>query len=752
LSSQNKLDNGVVVMTRVALLLAVVICLALTLSAQAQPTVFKSAGPEGGVVTAIVVDPASPFTVYAATMGGGVFKSTDGASNWSRINSGLVDINISALAIARSNSQTLYAGSKSGTIYKSTNGGSTWNQVRSDVNQVYIWTIAIDPNNPNIVYVGTGGSRIFITFDGGQSWVNSSDPLLQHVRAIAIDPTNTNRIYAGNLILFRSTDRGLTWNPVDIRPDSMDITSIVLDPRDSRVIYVGSRRGDIFISTDSGAHWAGDFLELEDTEVSSLALDPLNPDTIYVGGGETIIGRPGDTGIFKSTNRGRNWVMLDTGISFPDILAIAASPSDGGAVYAGSRGLGIFKSTDQGSSWRQVNNGLIAADVRSVAVGRSNPTTIFAGANAPGLSRSTDAGASWAQVDLGVNPLKGLSIATDPADANIVYVGTPGWGLFRSTDGGFSWAQPENILVKNDTVSTLAVDQINTNIVYAGAAIANTDIGLFKSTDKGVSWFKVNSLFPRVLVADPVESNILYASIDGSPSVFKSTDGGQSWSESPAGGNGLVRSFAIDPTNNRIVYVGKEGFGVLRSTDGGASWAAAGSGLLNNGPRALAIDPKNTNVIYAAVSSATLSSAEISGPRPFNGIFRSVNSGASWTRFNPGLVNPLAFALAIDPSDSRTIYAGITGGVFKVEIGTVPDISIASFTPPKSLKIFGSGFTSSPRVVINGKDISKFIISSSASVIELKAKKKKLNLKAGENTVQVIDASGLASTEHKLFL
>ena len=739
-------------MTRVALLMAGVICLALTNSAQAQPTVFKSAGPEGGVVTSIAVDPASPNTVYAATIGGGVFKSTDGAANWSRINSGLADTNISALAIARSNSQTLYAGSKYGTIYKSANGGSTWNQVRSDAKQVYIWTIAIDPNNPNTVYVGTGGSRIYITFDGGQSWVNSSNPLLQHVRAIAIDPTNTNRIYAGTHTLFRSTDRGLTWSSVQIRPGSIDITSIVLDPRDSRVIYVGSRRGDIYISTDSGAHWSGDFLELNDTEVSSLALDPLNPDTIYVGGGETIIGRRGDTGIFRGTNRGQNWAMLDTGIAFPDVLALAASPANGGAVYAGGRGLGVLKSTDQGSSWRQVNNGLIAADVRSVAVARSNPTTIFAGANATGLSRSTDAGASWAQVDLGVNPLIVLSLATDPADANIVYVGTQSQGLFRSTDGGFSWAHPQTILGENDTVASLAVDTINTNTVYAGAAIANTDSGLFKSTDKGVSWVKVNSLFPRVLVADPVESNLLYAATDGSPSAFKSTDGGRSWSESPAGGNGLIRSFAIDPTNNRIVYVGKQGLGVLRSTDGGTSWAAAGSGLLNNGPRALAIDPANTNVIYAAVSSATISSAEISGPAPFNGIFRSVNAGASWTQFNPGLVNPVAFALAIDPSDSRTVYAGITGGVFKIEIGALPDISVVSFNPPKSLKIFGSGFTASPRVVINGKDISKFIISSSDTTINLKAKKKKLNLKSGENTVQVFDANGAGSLEFKLSL
>lgn len=735
-------------MTRVALLLAVVICLAFTISAQAQTTVFKGAGPEGGIVTAIVVDPASPNTVCAATIGGGIFKSTDGAANWNRINSGLADTNISALAIARSNSQMLYAGSKYGSIYKSTNGGATWNQVRSDANQVYIWTIAIDPNNPNTVYVGTRGSRIFITFDGGQSWVNSGNLLPQltdvYVRGIAIDPTNTSRIYAGTLAgLYRSTDRGLTWMWVEIRPGNVEVTSIVIDPRDSRVIYIGARNGEIYISRDSGARWAETFFELDDTEISSLVLDPLNLDTIYFGGGETIVGRRGDTGIFKGINSGRNWVMLDTGFDFPDILALAASPADGGAVYAGGRGLGILKSTDQGTTWRQVNTGLLAADVRSVAIGRSNPSTIYAASNATGLSRSTDAGASWAQVDLGVNPLIVLSLATDPADANTAYVGTQSQGLFRSTDGGFSWAQPDPLL----TVVSLAVDPINTNTVYAGAGIANIGSGLFKSTDKGVSWFKVNSLLPRILVADPVESNILYAAIDGSPSVFKSTDGGGSWSELPAGGLGPIRSFAIDPINNKIVYVSKQGAGVLRSTDGGTSWAAIGSGLLNEAPRALAIDPANTNVIYAAISSAT-----INGPTTFNGIFRSVNAGASWTQFNPGLVNPLAFALAIDPSNPRIVYAGITGGVFKVEIGTVPEIGVVSFNPPKSLKIFGSGFTSSSRVVINGKDISKFIISSSASVIELKAKKKKLNLKAGENTVQVIDASGLASTEHKLFI
>jgi hypothetical protein len=120
--------------------------------------------------------------------------------------------------------------------------------------------------------------------------------------------------------------------------------------------------------------------------------------------------------------------------------------------------------------------------------------------------------------------------------------------------------------------------------------------------------------------------------------------------------NGTITAIAVDPVTPTNVFAGTAGItstggGIFRSTDGGTTWSPSSSGLTNLNIRALAINPSTPTTVYAGTPS---------------GIFKSTNSGASWTASNTGLTTLSSFAVAVDPLAPATIYAGTGGGgVFK---------------------------------------------------------------------------------------
>jgi len=145
--------------------------LTLLLASQAIPVsagfnVWTSIGPEGGNVSALAIDPATPATLYAGTSGG-VFKSTDGGANWSAVNTGLTATNIQALAIDPATPTTLYAGTWGGGVFKSTNGGESWSAVNTGLTNTDVRALAIDPDTPATLYAGTWGGGVFSIQQGG---------------------------------------------------------------------------------------------------------------------------------------------------------------------------------------------------------------------------------------------------------------------------------------------------------------------------------------------------------------------------------------------------------------------------------------------------------------------------------------------------------------------------------------------------------------------------------------------------------
>jgi hypothetical protein len=202
----------------------------------------------------------------------------------------------------------------------------------------------------------------------------------------------------------------------------------------------------------------------------------------------------------------------------------------------------------------------------------------------------------------------------------------------------------------NFNVVSLAIDPSNPSIIYSGR------FGISKSMDGGSSWKDIgltNFSMVDSLAIDPKNTSIIYAGTENG--VWKSTNGGSNWIQT-----GLtdihIDSLAIDHMNTQVIYAGTRD-GIYKSTNGGINWTQIDNGLPNNPyVYSLAIDPTNSKTIY--MGTWWLWSG--------GGVFKSIDGGTNWTQINTGLTNTHVDSLAIDPTNTQVIYAGtFGGGVFK---------------------------------------------------------------------------------------
>jgi photosystem II stability/assembly factor-like uncharacterized protein len=349
------------------------------------------------------------------------------------------------------------------------------------------------------------------------------------------------------------------------------------------------------------------------------------------------------------------------------------------------------------AEWKAVNTGLTNLEVRSLAVDPTRSTTLYAGTHS-GLFKSLDGGATWRQS--GLPDRATIHLVIDVFNPRILYAATACTSggcicserlLFKSTDGGASWSDsvsPPNQAC--DDIRALLLNPTDANTLYYAALNLSGFPPLSKSTDGGVTWrYLFAPGFEDVLAMaiNPLAPNNLYAGGYAFPDpngVLKSTDGGMTWSKAGLAET-TVTALAIDPLNPNTLYAGTGGFldegfhGLFKSTDSGASWSGINHGLSDlidteSSIAALVIDPRSPNTLYAGTTG--------------NGVFKTSDGGASWIRFNDGLSNRNVRALVLAPGASglNILYAGTAGGgIFKVlDDGVVTDpvpVSRTFFVP-----------------------------------------------------------------------
>jgi photosystem II stability/assembly factor-like uncharacterized protein len=301
--------------------------------AQPSATIWqKSNLPDGGYITSIVIDPNDSQTIYAGGTGG-VFKSVNGGTSWSSVNSGLSNTYITVLAIDPTNTQILYAGSQIGYIFKSVNGGTSWSVINTEsVSGGYlILSLAIDPVNSQIIYASSSNSWLGLmkSTDGGNSWNSANAGLPIYVLSIVSDPSTPQTLYAKTPSgVYKTVNSGGSWSPINTGLTSTNIRSLAVTASTPQTLYVVTIDG-VFKSVNGGGSWSAVNTALPNASVTTLAVNPSNPQTLYIGT---------SGGVFKSTDGGGSWSAVNTGLTDTGILTLTVDPSTPQTVYVGTPG------------------------------------------------------------------------------------------------------------------------------------------------------------------------------------------------------------------------------------------------------------------------------------------------------------------------------------------------------------------------------------------------------------------------------
>ncbi len=251
---------------------------------------------------------------------------------------------IADIAVHPDNQRIWYVASASGGVWKTGNAGVTWTPVFDTQASYSIGDVTIDPNNPDVVWVGTG------------------------------ENVSGRHVGWGDGV-YKSVDAGKSWTNMGLKK-SEHIGKILIDPRDSKVIYVAAEGplwaadGDrgLYKSTNGGATWAL-VLEIdENTGVTDIEFSPANPDVIYAAAYERrrhiwglMAGGP-NGGIYKSVDGGASWTKQKSGLPEGDVgkIGLAVTAANPGLVYAtieaDEENRGFYRSTDQGESWSKKNS------------------------------------------------------------------------------------------------------------------------------------------------------------------------------------------------------------------------------------------------------------------------------------------------------------------------------------------------------------------------------------------------------------
>lgn len=423
-----------------------------------------------------------------------------------------------------------------------------------------------------------------------------------------------------------------SYEILPIGPDGGHIVALAIDPDNTSIEYAGTWGSGIYKSTDGGQNWVLMNNGLGNLYINFIAIDPVTTTTIYLG---TRLG-----GVYKSTNAGVSWNATGPGLNSEAIVyTIALDPLDPDTVYAGTRspgssppwGGGVYKTTNGGDSWQAQNSGLGEGWVYSIAVHPTTPSIVYAATHSAGVYKSSNGGSSWTEANNGIDDLASRALVINPNNAHTVYVGTwHGGGVYKTTDDGSTWSQMSTGL-NGTKIFAMILDPASPQTLYAATYLA----GVYKTTNGGSNWSSagLDPDFVYRIAKHPSLNAPLIAGTAGD-GLYLSTDSAGSWNRSDTGLKASsVTAWLVDPVSPSTVYASVYGGGVFKSTNNGENWVEANTGL----------EDRHVHTLAMISSSVLLAGTDRSG------VYKSTDGGATWTASNSGMPAGLIPFRALGP-------------------------------------------------------------------------------------------------------
>jgi photosystem II stability/assembly factor-like uncharacterized protein len=468
------------------------------------------------------------------------------------------------LAIHPTNKSVWYVAAASGGLWKTTNAGTSFSPIFDGEGSYSIGEVVIDPNNHNVIWVGTGennaqrsvsyGDGVYKSIDGGRSWTNMGLPQSEHIGRILIDPRNSAVVYVasqgpvfnggGDRGLYKTTDGGQTWNTI-------------LD----------------------GGEWAG---------VSDVVMDPRNPDVLIASVWQrarrqfTYIAGGPESGLHRSTDGGATWTRSQRGLPSGDLgrIGLAMSPVDPDVIYAiveAANNGGFYRSQNNGVTWERMSDrvtiGLYYQEIEADPV---RVDRVYA--MDTGNWISDDGGRTFTRLGERNKHVDNQALWIDPDDNNHLILGCDG-GLYESFDRGATYDWFQNLALGQ--FYRVEVDSTEPFYRVFGGTQDNSSVGGPSRTrtrrgGRNADWFLTqggDGFYSRI---DPLDPNIVYAESQHAGLTRFNLATGERVSIRPEGelGEALVwhwdAPLIISPHSPSRLYFAANR--VFRSEDRGGSW------------------------------------------------------------------------------------------------------------------------------------------------------------------------------------
>ncbi len=598
----------------------------------------------------------------------GMNAGTFSGLKWRSIGPAVASGRVMSIAVNPKNKFEYYVGVASGGVWKTVNDGTTWTPVFDGEGSYSIGNVALDPNDSSVVWVGTGES-------------------------------NSQRSVGYGDGIYRSDDGGKNWQNLGLKK-SEHIGRVVIDPRDSKVVYVaaegplwgpGGDRG-LYKTTDGGKTWKAVLTISENTGVVDVQLDPSNPDIVYAAAYQrrrhvfTLIDGGPESAIYKSTDAGATWNKLKEGLPKVDIgrIGLAVSPADPSVVYATIEAAdgkgGIFRSNDKGATWERRNEFDEGAMYYAHLVADpKNQDRIFV--MSVSLRESLDGGRTIHRVNEVNHHGDNHEIWIDPADTQHWLLGSDG-GMYETWDDAKSWQFKANLPTVQfyDVAVDYAVPFYHVcggtqdNFSWCGPTRSRNVNGIVNS-----DWYVTTGGDGFRAQVDPVDSNTVYAESQYGVLVRYDVPTGQELTLQPQEGKGEPplrwnwdSPVIISPHSHTRLYFAANK--LFQSDDRGDTWKAISGDLTRQIDRnklpvmgkvwdpdavaknastsfygnivALAESPKKEGLIYVGTDDGLIQVTS--------------DGGQNWTKYEkfPGVPDMTYVSrLAASSHDENTVYA-----------------------------------------------------------------------------------------------
>jgi photosystem II stability/assembly factor-like uncharacterized protein len=646
---------------------------------------WRCVGPYiGGRVVTVTGVPGNSHLFYAGTVGGGVWKSTDGAE-WENISDGKLpgpSASIGAIAVAPSSPNVLYVGTGEADIrntvipgdglFKSTDAGKTW-QYAGLRDTHSISAILVDPKDPNVVYVASLGHvfapdpnrGVFKSTDGGKSWTkilfvdNDTGAI-----CLVMDPGNPGSMYAAmweairrpwglssggpGSGIYKTTDGGAHWTNISrnsgLPSGVLGRIGLSIAASKPEIVYaiIQAKDGGVFRSDDAGATWkrVNEEMKLRQRAFYYMTIyaDPKDPNTVYA---------PEVDALWVSHDGGKTFTKLRT--PHGDNHVVWINPDDTKILLEGNDG-GATVSTDGGKTWSTVHN-QPTAQFYHVNIDDQFPYHIYGAQQDEGSFEGPSAYSegliplgAWHRVAYGESTYS----VPQPGDPKITY-GSGYYTIFLKYDehthqyqSVSPWphyqegASSGELKYRFGWTHPILFSPANPKQLFIAAQC------VLRSDDFGATWNQISPDLTR-----------------NQPNTEIPSGGPIDLDQSGAEIYPLVSALAVSPLDGNLIWAGSDDGLVHVTTDGGKNWQkVTPPGLPESWINC--IEPSHTDKQTAWLTARRYMWDDF---KPY--VFKTSDLGKHWTAITTGLPqDEFVFDLRQDPDESKLLFLGTRSTVY----------------------------------------------------------------------------------------